>query len=71
MARVISNLEVDRLREVDVAKEEKKTHWEAARATSGARGRGAGVVVGLAREAGPRLVARRPLRRQVNEAGDS
>ena len=41
MARVISNLEVDRLREVDVAEEEKR-QWEAARATRGGRGGGRG-----------------------------
>ena len=41
MAKVISNLEVDTLREVDVAKEEEKRQREAARATrDGQGGRG-------------------------------
>ena len=39
---VISNLEVDRLREVDVAKAEEKRQPEAARAASGSRGGGRG-----------------------------
>ena len=44
-------MEVDRLREVDVAKEEEKGQTEAARATRGGGG-GVGVVVGWARGAG-------------------
>ena len=36
--RVIDNLEVDRLREEDVAKEEEKRQMEAARAARDARG---------------------------------
>ena len=45
--RVIDNLEEDRLREEDVAKEEKRRQREAARAARGGR-RGAGLVVGRA-----------------------
>ena len=68
--RVIDNLEEDILWEEDVAKEKKRRQREAARAARGGR-RGAGLAVGWAGGVVRRLVARRPLRRQVNEAGAS
>ena len=45
--RVIDNLEQDRLREEDVAKEEEKRQRDAAKAARGSWG-GSGVVVGCA-----------------------
>ena len=42
MARVISKFEVDRLREVDAAKEEERRQRDAARATRGGWGGGRG-----------------------------
>ena len=68
-SKIVDNL-VDRLSEAEVAKEEEMRQMEASKAARGDQG-GARVVAGWARGVVRRLIARRPLRRQVNEAGAS
>ena len=68
--RVIDNLEQDRLREEEVAKEEEKRQREAARAERGDWGgsKGGGR---MGQRGGAVIGSWKPLRRQVNEAGAS
>ena len=68
-SKIVDNL-VYRLSEAEVAKVEEKRQMEATRAAKGDKG-GARVVAGWARGVVRRLIAGRPLRRQVYEAGVS
>ena len=68
--RVIDNLEEDRLRESMFLKRRKRGKGKLL-GPQGVIGGGSGVVVGCAGGVVRSLVARRPLRRQVNESDAS